>query len=131
MTLRRDASALGFDIVRLPVPTMTACGRMQSRFRSIALLALLLFAQQGAIVHELGHLTAQLRAATEVGPGHRADTACALCPVYAQAVTPACSHPYPIPPLAPRTSDRTSAPDHPAAGTAAPRPRSRDPPAFG
>ena len=104
---------------------------MKAKLRPIALLCLLLLAQQGAIVHELGHLAAWMRAATAIGQTHRAEKACALCPVYAQAVTPACSHPYPTPPLAHATPDRTSEPDRPAAGAAAPRPRSRDPPSFG
>ena len=104
---------------------------MKATLRSIALLSLLLFAQQGAIVHELGHVTAWMRAVTEVVPGHRAEKPCALCPIYAQAVTPACSHPYPHPPLAHATPDRTSDPGLTTAGAAAPRPRSRGPPSFG
>ncbi len=104
---------------------------MKATLRSIALLSSLLFAQQGAIVHELGHVTAWMRAVTEVGPGHRAEKPCALCPVYAQAVTPACSHPYPRPRLTHATPDRTSAPLLASVGTAAPRPRSRGPPTFG
>ncbi|MDE2295583.1 MAG: hypothetical protein KGL36_09025 [Gammaproteobacteria bacterium] len=104
---------------------------MKATFRSLALLSLLLFAQQGAIVHELGHVTAWLRAATQVGPAHRAGKPCALCPVYAQAVTPACGHAYPNPPLAHATPERAAEPEPATAGAAAPRPRSRDPPAFG
>jgi hypothetical protein len=101
---------------------------MKATLRSIALLSLLLFAQQGAIVHELGHVTAWMRAVTEVGPGHRAGKPCALCPAYAQAVTPAFSHQYPHPPLAHATPDRTFDPGLTTAGAAAPRPRSRGPP---
>ena len=104
---------------------------MKGTLRSIALLSLLLLAQQGAIVHELGHVTAWMRAATEIGPTHRVGKPCALCPVYAQAVTPACSHPYPNPPLRHATPDRRSEPDRTVADATAPRPRSRDPPAVG
>lgn len=89
----------------------------------------LVFAQNGAVLHELGHLEHHQDAQ---GPALRADaaaatTVCATCEGYAQVANPATG---PVPALPPCPADFLPAPD-PAcavAGVEAPTPRSRGPP---
>ena len=71
--------------------------RMRQVIKTLGLLLLLMVAQQGAVVHELSHVSdadhVGLRAQTDAG----ADKTCALCPAFAQVVTPAFSHSFHIP----------------------------------
>jgi hypothetical protein len=91
-------------------------------------LLLLLAAQQGAVVHELSHVPAAFRAAMQVQSGETAESACALCPAYAQAATPTFGHEHAIPVLV--RAGLLRSPDHAdaAVDAAVPSPRSRGPP---
>ena len=57
-----------------------------------------------------------------------ADTTCALCPAFAQVVTPAFSHSFHIPVLLRAALDRGADPLFVAVDAAVPTPRSRGPP---
>jgi hypothetical protein len=101
----------------------------------LALWLLLLTAQQGAVVHELSHffdadgvsLQADKGGAAD-RTGDTADRTCTLCPVFAQATTPAFSHAIHIPLLVRADATRFSEPQYEAIDTAVPTPRSRGPP---
>lgn len=101
---------------------------MRQVFKSLGLLLLLLIAQQGAVVHEVGHLS-EISSSNEAhaGPG-LADATCALCPAFAQVVTPAFSHSFHIPVLLRAALDRGADPLYVAVDAAVPTPRSRGPP---
>jgi len=103
---------------------------MRRLLKPIGLLLLLLIAQQGAVVHELSHLTGWFQAEVQVGAGHHVDTTCTLCPAFAQVVIPACSHPYPTLHIARATPGRHSESRYAAFDAAPPRPRSRGPPSL-
>lgn len=98
--------------------------------KSLALFLLLLLTQHGAVVHELTHV---LRADTEVvaadGSEHM-EASCALCPAFAQVVTPAFTHSLPIPALARHPPQRSAAPRCTAIDATTPQPRSRGPPSL-
>ncbi len=104
--------------------------RMRQVFKTLGLLLLLMVAQQGAVVHELSHVVdaehVGLRVQTDTG----ADKACALCPAFAQVVTPAFSHSFHIPVLVRLALDPLSEPQYAAIDAAVPRPRSRGPPSL-
>lgn len=104
--------------------------RMRQVFKSLGLLLLLMVAQQGAVVHELSHVVdadhVGLRAQTDAG----VDKSCALCPAFAQVVTPAFSHSFHIPFLVRLVLDPVSEPQYAAIDAAVPRPRSRGPPSL-
>jgi hypothetical protein len=102
---------------------------MRQVLKSLGLLLLLLIAQQGAVVHELGHLSEISSSSNEAHAATGlADTACALCPAFAQVVTPAFSHSFHIPVLLRAALDRGTAPLYVAIDAAVPTPRSRGPP---
>jgi hypothetical protein len=102
---------------------------MNHVFKLLALL-LLLGAQQAAVVHELSHVTGWSGEAARVEAGTAADTSCALCPVFAQVVTPAFSHSFHIPPLGRAFPEQVSEPRYWAIDATVPRPRSRGPPSL-
>jgi hypothetical protein len=95
--------------------------------KSLALLLLLLMAQQGAVLHDLSHLARAASPGLDVDAGIN-DAACALCPAFAQAGAPAFSHSFHLPSLFRTSPDVTAAPLNAAIDSAAPRPRSRGPP---
>jgi hypothetical protein len=105
---------------------------MRQVLKSLGLLLLLLIAQQGAVVHELGHLAEissnEAHAGAALAGAALADTACALCPAFAQVVTPAFSHSFHIPVLLRAALDRGTDPLYVAVDGAVPTPRSRGPP---
>ena len=101
--------------------------RMRQVLKSLGLLLLLLVAQQGAVVHEVGHLAEISSNEAQVNAG-LADATCALCPAFAQVVTPAFSHSFHIPVLLRATLDRGADPLYVAVDAAVPTPRSRGPP---
>jgi hypothetical protein len=77
---------------------VTAPIRMRQVFKTLGLLLLLMVAQHGAVVHELSHLSDSNHIGLQVqADGAAADKACALCPEFAQVVTPAFSHSFHIP----------------------------------
>jgi hypothetical protein len=100
---------------------------MRQVLKSLGLLLLLLIAQQGAVVHEVGHL-AELSATASRVDASLADATCALCPAFAQVVTPAFSHAFHIPVLLRAALARVTAPLFAAVDAAVPTPRSRGPP---
>jgi|SRR5271168_1927352 len=103
---------------------------MKHAFKALSLLLLLLAAQQGAVVHDLGHVFRSGDAELKVQTGGVADTTCALCPAFAQAATPAFSHAFHIPLLGRCPPLLASEPPHAAIDAAVPRPRSRGPPSL-
>ena len=75
---------------------------MSHVYRALTLVLLLLTAQQGAVMHELGHIvSAAQSAAVNCGSDGVSDGACALCPAFAQAASPAFSHSFHITPARP------------------------------
>jgi hypothetical protein len=103
---------------------------MKNTYKALGLLLLLMTAQQGAVNHELSHFSNAGRVELRVNAGGVVDTTCALCPAFAQVVTPAFSHSIHIPLLARTTSQLLIEPRCAAVARAVPRPRSRGPPAF-
>jgi hypothetical protein len=103
---------------------------MKSALKAFGLLLLLLVAQQGAVVHELSHLSHTDGAALKVDSGAAVDTTCALCPAFAQVVTPAFSHSFHVPLLGRAAAQRTQEPQFSAVDAAVPQPRSRGPPSL-
>jgi hypothetical protein len=103
---------------------------MRNAYKALGLLLLLLTAQQGAIDHELGHFSNSGSAEMRVNAGGVVDTTCTQCPAFAQVVTPAFSHSFHIPLLVRTPAQLIPERRCEAADSAAPRPRSRGPPAF-
>lgn len=126
---------------------------MRNLLKSLGLLLLLITAQQGAVVHELSHyvaansggstsaggLTRPDELSTSAGvngaavrgaSGVAADANCALCPAFAQVLTPAFTHSFKVPLLARADVQRSRAPQYPAIEIAVPTPRSRGPPSL-
>jgi hypothetical protein len=105
---------------------------MRQVLKSLGLLLLLLIAQQGAVVHEIGHLSEVSSSVVGSSEAHssagQADATCALCPAFAQVVTPAFSHSFHIPVLLRTALERGTDPLYVAVETAVPTPRSRGPP---
>jgi hypothetical protein len=108
---------------------------MKDMRKALCLWLLLIAAQQGAVVHELSHFygsdSISLHADTgdtADGTGDTAERTCTLCPVFAQATTPAFSHAFHIPLLVRADAKCFSEPQHEAIDTAVPTPRSRGPP---
>ena len=101
---------------------------MRQVFKSIGLLLLLIMAQQGALVHDFEHVARRTSAGASSDSHVLGDSACALCPAYAQVVSAAFSHAFPVPQLG-RIPALRSASFSPAAIIATvPTPRSRGPP---
>jgi hypothetical protein len=99
-------------------------------YRALALVALLIAGQQGAVVHELGHLTGAQSAHLQASASETTDSHCALCPLFAQAATAAFSHSFQIPLLLRAGIDRVAEPPVEAVDAAVPTPRSRGPPSL-
>ena len=101
---------------------------MRHLIKLLSLLAVLIAAQQGAVVHELSHVihsNAELRGESRAVPG---DAACAQCPVFAQVATPAFSHSFHIPDLCRVATQLSTELEIAAIDAAVPQPRSRGPP---
>jgi hypothetical protein len=101
---------------------------MTRLFKCFALLLLLLAAQHGSVVHELSHVAYNGGAGLKVDAAV-VDTACMLCPAFAQAGAPAFAHSFQAPALGRATLERTSDLPHALIGASALGPRSRGPPA--
>jgi len=97
--------------------------------QALCLLVLLIAGQQGAIVHELGHLSGVHASDLRADPGETSEPNCALCPSFAQVATPAFSHSFVLPLLLRAEITRGAEPSIEAADAARPTPRSRGPPA--
>jgi len=117
------SDSVSFGSVRhLRFPSLSAIGQ------SLCLVLLLIAGQQGALVHELGHLTGARTQSVDAQSEQAADSACALCPSFAQAASPTFSHSFDFPSLAPAQMENASAVLVESAGAPVPTPRSRGPP---
>jgi len=104
---------------------------MRNVYKALSLLLLLLTAQQGAVNHELSHFSPAGQADVRIDAGGMAaDALCALCPAFAQALTPTFGHSVDIPLLVRITSHLTPELRFVAVDAAVPRPRSRGPPSL-
>jgi hypothetical protein len=103
---------------------------MRKMFKTLGLLLLLMLAQHGAVVHELSHVCAASDGELRTQSGEAADSACALCPVFAQVVAPAFSHSFHIPLLVRFALERVSEPRYLAISATVPQARSRGPPSL-
>ncbi len=91
-------------------------------------MLLLILTQQGAVVHELGHLIGAMRATVQVRSSAGVEGPCPYCAEFAQVVTPAFSHSLQMPRLT-LAEPELGAALAPAAVIAwIPSPRSRGPP---
>ena len=98
--------------------------------QALYLVLLLITAQQGAVVHELSHFSRVQGVDVHRDLGGLADSACALCPAFAQATTPAFSHSFHIPPLLRAKTERGVELQFAVVDAAIPQPRSRGPPSL-
>jgi hypothetical protein len=108
-----------------------ASNALSHLYRALCLVALLIAGQQGAVVHELGHLAGAQSTDLQAGAGEVTDSRCALCPLFAQVAAAAFSHAFPIPFLLRAGIDPTYEPPVDSIGAAVPTPRSRGPPSLG
>jgi hypothetical protein len=99
------------------------------RLRLILLALLLVLDQQGALLHELGHLRhgAAAPAITLHADEHADGLACPTCEAFAQIANPASGAVHTVP-VCPAALLPTPDPCYSIAGALAPRPRSRGPP---
>lgn len=104
--------------------------RMSHVFKTLGLWLLLIVAQQGAFVHEVGHFSPAGHVGQRVDAKAVSDATCAQCPAFAQVVTPAFSHAFHVPHLVRAAAARISEPRHAAIDVAVPQPRSRGPPSL-
>jgi hypothetical protein len=119
--------------------------QMRNLLKSLGLLLLLITAQQGAVVHELSHYSGATqssgtkaggtkasgtKADVLIGARGSADANCALCPAFAQVLTPAFTHSFEVPLLVRADLQRSREPQYPSIETAALAPRSRGPPSL-
>jgi hypothetical protein len=103
---------------------------MRNVYKALGLFLLLLTAQQGAVVHELSHLSGAGQAQVRVDAGGTVDTTCALCPAFAQAASPAFSHSLQIPLLVRTGSQLGPELRFLVVDASVPHPRSRGPPSL-
>lgn len=97
--------------------------RMRPMYQALCLVLLLIAGQQGALLHEIGHLS------DRQGPAkHATEAPCDLCPAYAQAASPAFGHSFVFPALVLARFEDAGAPLVVAVDAAVPAPRSRGPP---
>ncbi len=97
--------------------------------RTIALLLLLVTAQQGALVHELSHLSRPGSAGARTETSVAAERACALCASYAQ-IGNAASPAVHVPAIVRARPELNAEPYLALIAAEVPRPRSRGPPTF-
>jgi hypothetical protein len=103
---------------------------MKHAFKALSLLLLLMAAQQGAVVHELSHVFRAADAELRVESGGLLETTCALCPAFAQVITPAFSHAFHVPLLGRAAPLLAVELAFSAIDAAVPKPRSRGPPSL-
>jgi hypothetical protein len=109
-------------------PARTAPKFLKHLATVLGLILFLISGQQGAVVHELGHFAAAHTPDWSKAPDDSLDPACALCPSFAQAASPALSHSFVLPLLVRAYIERELEAPIRAATAAALAPRSRDPP---
>jgi hypothetical protein len=99
-----------------------------NRIRSTLALALLLvFAQQGAVLHELSHVYRTGAVELKDNANVVDVSKCALCLAFAQVANPASASAVVLP-LAPAIPHPVTEPEYSIIAAAAPSPRSRGPP---
>jgi hypothetical protein len=103
---------------------------MPKLLKALGLFLLLLLAQQGAVEHELSHFSTLNVAGINAAPGDSSQAPCALCPAFAQVVTPAFSHSIHIPLRAVFVLRLIAQRQNSALDARGPQPRSRGPPAL-
>jgi hypothetical protein len=101
---------------------------MARLLKSLALLLLLIAAQQGSVVHDLSHLAGASPQGSSIDVGAADGAPCALCPAFAQASAPAFGHSFQFPALDRAAVERTSTQPRGLISAPAPLPRSRGPP---
>jgi hypothetical protein len=101
---------------------------MKDMCKALSLLLLLLLAQQGAVVHELGHFSRVNAAGLQADSSGAAESPCAQCNAFAQVVTPAFSYSFDVPVLVRAAPELHSKLQYSAPDAAVPRARSRGPP---
>jgi hypothetical protein len=99
--------------------------------KPLALLLLLIAAQQGAVTHEFSHMRGWTDASAQV----RADAesvadGCALCPIFAQAASPPFNHAFALPLLDRAAADAPTVPRDSSVDATVPTHRSRGPPSI-
>src|SRR6202046_159771 len=94
----------------------------------LGLVLFLISGQQGAVAHELGHFAGAHTLDWSKAADNSLDPACALCPSFAQAASPAFSHSFVLPLLVRAYTERGVGAPIRAAPAAVPAPRSRGPP---
>ncbi|MGA2397915.1 MAG: hypothetical protein ABSG30_07635 [Steroidobacteraceae bacterium] len=108
-------------------PSRPASGLLNNALQAVCLVLLLIAGQQGAVAHELGHLSGMRGPELSTGGGS-VEPECGLCPSFAQVATPAFSHSWVMPALNRAPPERRQETLLASATTAIPTPRSRGPP---
>ena len=103
---------------------------MRYVYRALTLVLLLIAAQQGAVVHELSHVSDGHGAALTLDSGGVSDGTCVLCPAFAQAASPAFGHSFNIPLIDRTEVERGAERQIGVIDTAVSTPRSRGPPSL-
>jgi hypothetical protein len=107
---------------------------MRKLHTALVISLLMLLAQQGAVFHELGHISqagsvaASARTRASVHADIRVEKVCELCLAYSQLANPA-SHRVQLPQFEPTACAAESHPIPTATPADVPTPRSRGPPA--
>ena len=102
---------------------------MRHAYTVLCLWLLVVAAQHGAVVHELGHVSGAIGAELHGDLTAVSEKACASCPSFAEVVTPSLSMSLDLPRLGRALAERAAEPLASAVSAAVPRPRSRGPPA--
>jgi hypothetical protein len=109
-------------------PARAAPKLLQHLATVLGLMLFLISGQQGAVVHELGHFAGAHSPDWSKAPDDSLESACALCPSFAQASSPAFSHSFVLPLLVRACTERGVEAPIGAVTAPAPAPRSRGPP---
>lgn len=96
--------------------------------KALGLVVLLIAGQQGAVVHELGHFASRRTPDVSTASAQALEAACALCPSFAHAATPAFTHSLLLPGLARTGMERRAEVRIVTARADLPAHRSRGPP---
>ena len=125
---RLPAASAQLPIRGLSAQNRATSLRLRKVLQALAVLLLLIVAQQGAVVHELSHASGAYDRALGARPDGTGHTTCALCPAFAQVITPAFSYSFQVLQVVFFAEDHILERLHPAIDRAVPRARSRGPP---
>ena len=103
---------------------------MKHVFKNLGLLFVLMVAQQGAVVHELSHVSRLGSVELQLKSGGAAEALCVACPAFAQVVTPAFSHAFHVPARIRVCAERQAELLFSVADAPVPLSRSRGPPSL-